>query len=66
MTNWNAIIEEVGKDNLVNFVKGELSGSHLYDLARGTEVSGQVRNLVRTGGVQRARKIAREALRRRS
>lgn len=65
MTNWNEIITEVGKDNLASFVAGDLSGSHLYDLAKGTKVSGQVRKLVRQGGIAHARKIAREALRRR-
>jgi hypothetical protein len=64
MVNWEILIP-VMRLELQNFVEGNLSGQNLYKAALKKNVGPEVRQLVRPG-VARARKITREALRRRA
>lgn len=63
MTNFNALLENVPTQVLIDFVNGEISGNQLYSMTRNTEAGGIVRELIRP--VSRGRKNTREALRRR-
>tara|TARA_R100000951_G_scaffold110049_1_gene107760 strand:- start:238 stop:459 length:222 start_codon:yes stop_codon:yes gene_type:complete len=65
-TNWNSILK-TGKQirSAVRFAKGDLSGSEFYSYFKNTEAGGEVRNLLRSGGVNRARQLTRKALSRR-
>lgn len=60
---WNEVLE-VMSDDVRRFANGELSGDGLYELAIAKGIGPLVRPVVRNG-VQRSRKSAREALRRR-
>ena len=62
--NWSEIIPEM-KSDLVKFVNRELSGEKLYTIAISKNLGPFVRPIVRNG-VERSRKAAREALRRRN
>jgi len=61
---WDMIVNAM-KSDLVRFVNGELSSHNFYKIAVKKGLGGPVRRLVRPGA-ERARKISREALRRRS
>jgi hypothetical protein len=64
--NWNSIIVDTYDMNVLEqFVKGEMSGNEFYKFYVGSEVSPQVRQLLRSRGVVEARQLARKALRRR-
>lgn len=61
MKTWN-IVDDV---TLVSFARGLISGRNFYNLFKNTENGGQIRNLLRSYGVDRARDCARMALARR-
>lgn len=65
--NWNVIVDELGTSEVRSFALGNLSGRQFYESAMCTfgESSPQVRNLLRNYGVNKARQIARKALKRR-
>ena len=63
--NWTRIINGVGRSYLESFAKGITSGRTLYDLALSYGGSAEVRNLLRSRGVDEARQLARKALSRR-
>lgn len=65
MTNWTKIINEVGVSNFKSFIAEDLSRDQFYDLCKGTEISGQVRGLLRGRGVKGTRQLAKQALARR-
>ena len=64
LVNWDLIVG-VMQTELVQFASGQLSSHNLYKIAVGRGIGPEVRQLVRPGA-DRARKIAKEALRRRS
>lgn len=64
MIDWNTIYSAM-KVQLIEFAKGEMSGRQLYKHAVKIGLGPQVRPLVRSG-VDRARTIAKSALRRRN
>jgi len=67
VTNWEAVLSNRNRRrDVVQFATGELSGTELQYRFEGSNVSSEVRSLVRTRGVQDARKVARKALRRRN
>lgn len=65
--DWDVVLAgTVDTDNFVDFVTRDLSGRELY--ANYTHIpnkGGQVRNLLRNNGVDKARQLARKALKRR-
>lgn len=61
MTNWSLI----GVGDIYLFANGELSGRGIYNKYKNTKAGGVVRNLLRNNGVDRARKLALKAARRR-
>lgn len=61
--NWNVVVPNLTSE-LQNFVEGTVSGKQLYASAIQKSLGPEVRPLIR-GGVVRARKVTREALRRR-
>lgn len=63
--NWSKIIGGVGRSYLESFARGQTSGRRLYDLALSYGGSAEVRNLLRSRGVDEARQLARKALSRR-
>jgi hypothetical protein len=63
--NWTKIISSVGRSFVESFAKGKTSGRALYDLALSYGGSAEVRNLLRSRGVDEARQLARKALSRR-
>ena len=63
--NWTKIISGVGRSYLESFAQGNTSGRTLYDLALSYGGSAEVRNLLRSRGVDEARQLARKALSRR-
>jgi len=63
--NWSEIISNLGRDTLRGFANGEISGRGLYESALAWGGSAEVRNLLRSRGVNEARKLARKALSRR-
>lgn len=69
-TNWNVVFEtgNVGVSAMQKFVDGELSCETVQKVFRNKypEASATVRNLIRTNGTQKARVMARHALRRRN
>lgn len=62
--NWSKIVPKMSQD-LQKFVKNECSLENLYKRAILSGIGPEVRPLVR-GGAKRARRVAREALRRRN
>ena len=70
MVNWRKILDQrVGQIAVQKFVNNELSRDGFMEVFRAgedRESNSQVRSLVRERGVKRARKAAREALRRRN
>lgn len=66
-TDWNSILSN--RKNVTaakSFATGGLSGSDFYSHFAGTESGGEVRTLLRNGGVDRARTLTRKALNRRN
>lgn len=61
MTNWSLI--KTG--DIYFFAEGKLSGRQIYNKYKNTKAGGVVRNLLRENGVDRARKLASKAARRR-
>lgn len=70
MVNWGNILDnKVGQDAIRKFANGDLSCEGVQKVFRaGTDrqISGEVRNLIRTRGTHAARQAARKALRRRN
>ncbi len=62
MTDWN----KIDYTHILNFAVGHLSGRELYNLYKNTKTGGMVRNLLRTHGVDHARKLAARAVMRRN
>jgi hypothetical protein len=65
-TDWGSVLTT--KQNILNvknFVDGNLSGREFYSRFANTDSGGVVRNLLRTYGVDHARRLARKALSRR-
>lgn len=62
--NWTKIVPQM-TDELRNFVNGNLSGDKLYATAVSRNLGPEIRPLIRNG-VDRGRKVTREALRRRN
>lgn len=62
--NWKKVIGVMGKEMVNGFVSGDLSYNKFYSHAVARGVGPEVRTL-KNVGVARARKSAREALRRR-
>lgn len=66
MVNWSKIAQSNGSViSLLQFANGQLSGRQFYELHKNTETGGEVRNLLRTRGVNKARELARKAAKRR-
>jgi len=66
MTNWNCLVTNSYKRrSLKLFASGEKSGRWYYDKYACGDLGGTVRNLLRDKGVEKARKLAKRALRRR-
>jgi len=66
MTNWsNLLSAKNDRKLLAAFANGSVSGDSYYDNYKYTEKAGEVRSLIRENGVDRARILARKALRRR-
>lgn len=64
MINWTEVLS-TNQDAVTRFASGSLSRDGFLSQFRGTDVTGQVRRLVRSRGAASARKSARAALRRR-
>ena len=62
--NWDVVVSSM-KQDLLKFVRRELSSHNLYKKAVSLGIGSEVRRLVRPSA-ERARKITREALRRRN
>lgn len=67
MTNWAKVIDAgtSSREVLGEFAVGKLSKNETLSLLAVSEVSTELRNLVRQVGTKRARTLARKALRRR-
>ncbi len=67
MTDWNAILSNRKNVSLARqFATGSITGREFYSHFAGTDTGGEVRSLLRTGGVNRARTLTRKALNRRN
>ena len=70
MVNWGNILSQpVGRTAIQKFATGSMSCEEVqkvFRAGRDRDVSGQVRNLIRTKGTKSARQIARKALQRRN
>lgn len=62
--NWDLIVSTM-KNELIDFASGQMSSHNFYKIAVGFGIGPEVRSLVRPGA-ERARKMAKDALRRRS
>lgn len=65
MVNWNTIFNVGNVSELRSFASGQMSGRQLYNCFTHTSAGGEIRNALRTKGVDRLRRASREALRRR-
>ena len=66
MTNWNSLVtNRRNRRNLTLFASGQKSGRAFYSDYAGGQLGGTVRNLLKENGVDRARNLAKKALRRR-
>lgn len=66
MTNWSLLVtNRYNRKNLALFASGQKSGRAFYEEYAGGELGGTVRNLLKENGVDRARNLAKKALRRR-
>lgn len=64
--DWSGLTSNSTRTDLLkNFATGEVSGASLYNLYKGTENGGTVRNMLRVLGVDKVRQLARKALSRR-
>lgn len=63
--NWSEIFSTLGYDKVREFADGDLSGRQFYELAQLWDGGPEVRNLLRSRGVDEARQLARKALSRR-
>ena len=61
-TNWSVIVDEVGLATVADFATGSISGREFTELVTFSEAAGQVRNLLRSKGVSKARALARKAV----
>ena len=65
-TNWNSILGNRKNRSVVeSFASGEITGRDFYAAFANTSLGGNVRNLLRSYGVNRSRSLARKALNRR-
>ena len=65
-TNWNAVLKTRNNIRLAKkFATGTISGAEFYSNFANTEEGGEIRTLLRKGGVQHARQLTRKALSRR-
>lgn len=64
-TNWSLINQKM-KTELAGFVNGTISGRQFYRQAQINGIGGEVRSLLRTHGVDYARRLGKKALSRRS
>jgi hypothetical protein len=62
--NWDLIVETM-KQDLIDFASNQMSSHNFYKIAVINGIGAEVRSLVRPGA-SRARKMAKDALRRRS
>jgi hypothetical protein len=63
--NWNLIVQKVGLSTVQSFVNKEMSLRNFYDLCKQNSIGPEGRKLSLMGA-DRARKAAREAVRRRT
>jgi len=65
-TNWKSILSNrTNRKTVTSFAEGKTTGRQFYAAFANTSLGGDVRNLLRTYGVSRARVLARKALNRR-
>ena len=65
-TNWTSILSNrKNRTAVTNFANGNMTGREFYSAFANTSLGGHVRNLLRSYGVDQARKLARKALNRR-
>lgn len=65
-TNWNELLNNNLRSSMVEFIKGNASGRQIERQLRNTEFAGQFRQLIRSRGVEGARKLGVQAARRRN
>jgi hypothetical protein len=65
MVNWNSLLKSQ-RLNVEDFASGNLSARELTRAVVHTNVAGEVRRLLRNNGVDKARRLARKALERRT
>lgn len=63
--NWDTLINPQTLCYIKGFANGELSARYLSSILKNTEYAGHFRNLIRSGGVARAKTLTRKALKRR-
>ena len=65
-TNWSSILgNRKNRSTVTSFAEGKTSGRDFYSAFANTSLGGDVRNLLRSHGVDRSRGLARKALSRR-
>lgn len=64
-TNWDLLTEERSLPLIHRFAIGDISARAVTKAFTNTDMAGEFRGLLRSGGVDRARELARKALRRR-
>ena len=66
-TKWNELFaDSIIVDVYVQFANGNMSRRQMESVFKNTDYAGPFRALVRNGGVDRAREVAKKALKRRS
>lgn len=65
MIDWTKIFNALGNDTVKDFVEGKIGYNQFERTARFTPASGQVRKLLRKGGISTARSLAKRACSRR-
>lgn len=65
-TDWKSLITTESKSILEGFAAGKISGRKATSCFKNTDYAGPFRDLVRSKGVDNARKLAKTALNRRS
>jgi hypothetical protein len=64
--DWSSLTSNPTRTDLLrDFAAGQVSGTGLYNVYKGTENAGTVRNMLRVLGVDKVRQLARKALSRR-
>jgi len=66
MINWTNLFNELNNTTIQEFARGNLGYRDLIKSAKYTPVSGEVRKLLRKGGLKTARMLARKACKRRN